>query len=92
MSNGESVHVCQEHSGLKTWVQVGCALLSVLIGLFSYSTFVQVPDVRNIIDRASAANEKRFFAIERDITDLRLTDSRIINQRNLDHNNKEKLQ
>lgn len=82
--------VCNEHSGMTAWIKLGCGLLSVLLIVFSYSTFVVAPDVRAQLEKQTAQNEKRFYSMERDIQETKEGLTRLANQRNLDHANKEK--
>jgi hypothetical protein len=83
---------CAEHSGLTVWIKVGCGLLSVLLLVFSWSTFVVAPEVKTALEKQTAANDKRFYAVERDISDIKVIETRIIAQRNADHSRLQKLQ
>ncbi len=83
---------CNEHSGLTTWVKIGCGLLSTLLIVFSWSTFVVAPEVKSELARQTALFDRRLYAVERDVQDTKSGLARLANQRNLDHANKEKYQ
>lgn len=83
---------CKEHSGLKTRLDLGIALLGVLVSLSAFSSFVQVPAMQRAMEHQIALLDKRLLLVERDVTDLRAEDIKIKNQRNLDHASKDNLQ
>lgn len=58
---------CKEHSGMVVWIKIGCALLGLLCSLFSYSTFVQFPTIKEELHSIASAQDKRITIIENDV-------------------------
>lgn len=81
--------VCKEHSGLIVWVKVGCGLLTMLCGLFSYSSFIQFPAYREEVLKQTSRLEQKLAYLENTIKGVQETQTRIIAQRNLDHKDKD---
>lgn len=75
---------CLDHSGMTTRMNIGIGLLSLLCGMFGYSSFIQLPQMEGRITSQINAIEKRVTACEGDIR-------RVIAQRNYDHQNKDPL-
>jgi len=80
LNNCEPGH-CEDHSGLMMWVKINAAVVSIssaiIIGLFSYSSFVQVPslraDVAKEIARLDAKDKDTGYdiqTIQKDVTDI----------------------
>lgn len=91
---GESTErsVCAEHSGLTTWVKVGCMLLSANLGVYGISSFYMIPALKEEFSKTMVAVELKLEGIKRDVEILKEVDRRIMNQRNLDHPNKDQMQ
>lgn len=70
--------VCYLHSGIKTWLQVGASLLTVLNGLVGYQVFYQVPNLKLEVSQRMDRLENRMSIAEKNISDL-------IAIRNADH-------
>lgn len=83
---------CQEHSGMISRMNIGIGLLTVLVGLFGYSSFVQIPRLESYMKDQYSSLDKRQMLTERDVVTLKVEDERIKAQRNADHANKDKLQ
>jgi hypothetical protein len=65
---GEDIpSVCPAHAGMVVWIKLGCALLTVLVGLFAYSAFIQVPEIKLMIRDQIHTTDLRIAVIERDI-------------------------
>ena len=54
-------HLCQEHSGVMMWMKINALLISFAIALLSYSSFIQVPNLRYDLakDMTSMENDIR---------------------------------
>lgn len=83
---------CLDHSGITTRMNIGIALLSILCGLFGYSSFVQLPALEQRLSEKISLIEKRLDASQRDIEGLRVEQIRIKSQRNADHPHKDPMQ
>ncbi len=83
---------CQEHSGMFTRMNIGIGLLSILVGLFGYSSFVQIPRLESYMKDQYSGLDKRMMMAERDISQGKIEDERIKAQRNADHPAKDKFQ
>ena len=83
---------CKEHSGMLSRMNIGIALLTFLIGLFGYSSFVQIPRLETLMREQYSGLDKRILLTERDVTALKVEDERIKSQRNADHPKKDRLQ
>lgn len=75
---------CNDHSGMIARLNIGIGLLSVLCGLFGYSSLWQLPQMEARITAQFYTMDKRVTKCERDI-------SQIVAQRNRDHTNKDPL-
>lgn len=75
---------CQEHSGMIARMNIGIGLLTILCGLFGYSSLWQLPQMEARITAQFYLVDKRITRCENDI-------ERIIAQRNRDHANKEPM-
>lgn len=82
---------CMDHSGIATRMNIGIALLSMLCGLFGYSSFVQLPTLEQRITDKIAVMETKVADAQRDIVALKLEDMRLKAQRNADHPQKDPL-
>lgn len=82
---------CQEHSGMISRMNIGIALLTILVGLFGWSSFVQIPRLEMLMRDQYSSLDKRLMMTERDVSSLRIEDERIKAQRNADHSAKDAL-
>lgn len=82
---------CMDHSGIATRMNIGIALLSMLCGLFGYSSFIQLPALEQRITDKVTVIETKVADAQRDIVALKLEDMRLKSQRNADHPQKDPL-
>ena len=75
---------CLDHSGMATRMNIGIGLLTILCGMFGYSSFIQLPEMEGRITSQINSIERRVGKCEDDI-------KRVIAQRNYDHANKDPL-
>lgn len=83
-TEGMPVMNCLDHSGMATRMNIGIGLLTILCGLFGYSSFIQLPQMERRISSQINTIENRVTKCETDI-------GRVIAQRNFDHQNKDPL-
>lgn len=82
---------CMDHSGIATRMNIGIALLSMLCGLFGYSSFVQLPALEQRVADKVGTIETKVADTQREIIALKLEDLRLKAQRNADHPKKDPL-
>ena len=91
-TSSHNVGNCMDHSGITTRMNIGIALLTLLCGLFGYSSFIQLPALENRITEKITAIERTVDGLQRDVVSLKLEDIRIKSQRNSDHPQKDAFQ
>lgn len=62
-------HLCQEHSGILMWMRINAGLLTVALSLLTYSSFVQVPNLRTDIAKEMAKMENDIRKELREVED-----------------------
>lgn len=83
---------CMDHSGITTRMNIGIALLTVLCGLFGYSSFIQLPAMESRMTEKITTIERTLDGAKNDIMALKLEDVRLKAQRNADHPKKDPIQ
>jgi len=83
---------CQEHSGMMLRANIGIILLAILVSLFGYSSFIQIPRLEGLMRDQYSSLDRRLLMAERDVAVLKVEDERIKAQRNADHASKDALQ